>query len=290
MFNVRLKLREASEFIVPKGPSFRYARTIRSEIDGTEIYLKAPRHKSRLYDLKGEYPERYYTEDRLHFREYYSEKLAALGFQDHFREANFLYNCWAFCGPWFTGPLAELSLSCRIVKIINYPDGVSLFHPRALEQVIADHLSHKYGDYFEPSHGNKQSFNGPYEWLPFENFAVNGVRFIIRPLADNTSGPLNRYHCYFPLADNLVMSMLFWPNRLKAKTMEEMDKLVDEQPMLDLMNNIIDSVRITLSPKAQAQQEAALAGLEDTSLTKNFPLMKWDKIGLEENAQYVEQG
>ena len=68
-----------------------------------------------------------------------------------------------------------------------------------------------------------------------------------------------------------------------------MDKRVNLQPMHDLMNNIINSIQLKLSPEAQAQQAKALEGLTDTSLVKEFPPIKWDKLNEKQTAEILLQ-
>ncbi|MFA7555103.1 MAG: hypothetical protein WCY88_12700, partial [Spongiibacteraceae bacterium] len=74
---------------------------------------------------------------------------------------------------------------------------------------------------------------------------------------------------------------------IKNYPRSELDKRVNEQPMLDLMENIIDSLQLKLSPEAQAQQEAALKGLEDASLIKAYPPLKWDNVSAEEKQKIL---
>jgi len=45
--------------------------------------------------------------------------------------------------------------------------------------------------------------------------------------------------------------------------------------MEQLSTDIINSIKIKLSPEAQAQQAKALEGCEDKQLSENFPPLKW---------------
>jgi len=90
MFNVPFKLREPKDLVVPKGPNFAWAHTIRSEIDGTEICFKAPKHRPRRSNHKAHQPMRCYNDkETLLYRNYYDEDEAARGLADHWREAVF---------------------------------------------------------------------------------------------------------------------------------------------------------------------------------------------------------
>jgi hypothetical protein len=50
---------------------------------------------------------------------------------------------------------------------------------------------------------------------------------------------------------------------------------IDPKPFLTLIDQVLNSVEIELSPQAKADQEEALRGLEDKELVKEFPPLKW---------------
>jgi hypothetical protein len=84
-----------------------------------------------------------------------------------------------------------------------------------------------------------------------------------------------RYLVFFPISDKVMACINFWPSQFLALPQAELDKRVDRSTMLELMDNIINSIEVKLSPEAQAQQKAALAGLEDTSLVNDFAPLDW---------------
>src|SRR5690606_33279656 len=77
---------------------------------------------------------------------------------------------------------------------------------------------------------------------------------------------------------DLMLVMYFEASGLKNLPKEEIDKLINPQPMHDTINGIINSIQLKLSPEAQAQQAKALEGLADTSSVKHFSPIKWDKL------------
>ncbi|TVZ41886.1 hypothetical protein P886_1237 [Alteromonadaceae bacterium 2753L.S.0a.02] len=277
MFNVPLKLREAKELIIPEGPNFASAPLIKCEIDGTKISFKAPKHKPRRANHKGLSPEAIYRENDLPFRDYYDEEKEIRGLTDNWREADIFYHAWAFNGPWFTGVASELRCAVRIIKIVNYPDAISLFHPRSLEKVIGDNLTNLYSGHISETNGGIQIFNAPTNWQPLHHLPVVAVKLQSQSL-EFSAFPTIEHLVYFPIADNLFIRIMFWPSRLKNLSRSELDKLVSEKPMLELMDNIIESIQLELSSSAQAQQQAALKDMEDTSLIKEYPPLKWDKV------------
>lgn len=287
MFNVSIKLREQKGLVVPKGPSFNWARVIKSEYEGTEISFKAPKHRPKRSNDKGYAPQRRYTEESpLSFRNYHDEEKAERGLLDHWREADFFYHSWAFNGPWFTGAVGELDLSFRLVKVVNYPEDMSLFHPRALEQVIGDYLTYMYSHHIDSTRGNIQEFHAPINWQSITHLPVNAARMEV--VSENFSPHRTIMRLvFFPISANTMARLIFYPGRFKNLPRSELDKRVNEQPMLDLMENIIASLQLKLSPKAKAQQEAALEGLEDTSLIKEYPPLKWDNVSEQEKLKIL---
>ena len=287
MFHVPLQLREPKGLVTPKGPNFKWARTITSEYEGTEISFKAPKHRPRPPNPEQHKPQRYYTEDSpLSFRNYYDEEEAARGLPDHWREADFFYHSWAFNGPWFTGSVGQLELSFRLVKVVNYPKDMSLFHPRALELVIGDYLTDMYAHHLDFTRGDIQVFHSPVNWQPLNHLPVNAARMEV--VSENFSPHRTiKRMIFFPIANDTMATLIFWPSRIKNLPRSELDKRVNEQPMLELMENIIASLQLKLSPEAQAQQAAALQGLDDTSLVKDYPPLKWDKVSAEEKQKIL---
>ena len=254
MMNVRLKFRKPPSFVVPKGPSFRWARTILSEINGTEITFKAPKHRPEFSNNAPFLPERRYHNNgnTLNFRNYYDEEKAARGLGDHWRDAEFFTHAWAFCGPWFSGTVAELSLSFNILKAVNYPEGISLFHPRVLEQVIGDYLSELFSHQLDETRGYIQEFDGPVNWQPLSLLPVNCVKLEVVS-KDFSPHRTIKHMVFFPIADNLLASLIFYPSRLINLPRSELDKRVSVEPLHDLMNNIINNFQLQLSPESNAQ-------------------------------------
>ncbi|WP_028885463.1 hypothetical protein [Teredinibacter turnerae] len=272
MFNVSLKLREPKGLVVPEGPSFKWARTIKSEFEGTEIAFKAPKHSPRRSNHKGYAPVRRYNKDNpLPFRNYYGEEEIERGLPDLWRKADFFSHSWAFNGPWFTGPVCELELMFRLVRVVNYPKDMSLFHPRALELVIGDYLTDMYSYHKSETRGGIQVFHAPINWQILTHLPVNAARMEV--VSENFS------------PHRTIKRMVFFPKTKLPRS--ELDKRVNEQPMLDLMEDIIASLKLNLSPRAKAQQDAALSGLEDTSLIKDYPPLKWDNVSEEEKQKIL---
>ncbi|MGQ9426469.1 hypothetical protein ACXYTJ_10210 [Gilvimarinus sp. F26214L] len=92
---------------------------------------------------------------------------------------------------------------------------------------------------------------------------------------------------FFPIADDIMATFHFMPSRLLGLPRSELDKRASVAPMYDLMEKIINSIELELSPDAKAQQARALAGLTDTSLVKEYPPLKWDKAAPGAELRYL---
>ncbi len=285
MFHVPFRLREPKGLVVPKGPNFKRARKLTRTLGGTLLSFTLPKHSAIRSNDKPVIPSKEY---RPIYREAFSPEDFERGLTDHWRKAEYLYHSWAFNGPWFTGAVAELECRMSIIKVINYPDGMSLFHPRALEAVIGDYITFMQGDHLDFTRQYVQEFEAPLNWQPLTHLPVNAVRFKV--VSQGFSPFRTKKHwVLFPISDNLLVSVLFRPSRLKNLPREILDERVDEKPMLELMDSIINSIEVELSPEAQAQQEKALAGMEDVSLVKEYPLLKWDNLDPIEKAELLER-
>ncbi len=292
--NVRLKLREPKQFIVPKGPSFRWARTVCSDLDGTNIIFKAPRYRAKYLDLEPVLPERRYRSSgssgsSMPFRSMYSDEDAEKGLKDHFERLKFFYHAWAFYGPWFSGTVAELSLSFDFIKAVNFPDSMSLFHPRALEQVIGEYLTFMYSYHLDFTRDYIQELDAPVNWQPLHHLPVNAVRMEAVP-RDFSAHKTKNHLMFFPIADDIMACLHFMPSRILGLPRSELDKRVSVDPMYELMDNIINSIQLELSPEAKAQQARALDGLGNTELVKDYPLLKWDNATWEVEQKYLNSG
>jgi hypothetical protein len=278
MMHVRLKLREPKGLVTPKGPSLSWAARTRIDFSGSELSFRVPRHRPEHRNNDPVFPDRYYKLDSLPLRSSYNEADAERGRKDTWRFGTLLYHSWAFCGPWFTGVLSELRLTVTFFRPVNYSQRFSLFHPRALEMAIGDYLDYMYADKLDETRGHMQEFVAPVNWQPLSHLPVNAARLEVVPQLRSAPTRTTEDLVFFPLADDLMVRCRFEPSRFKNLPNSELDKRVNIQPMHDLMNNIINSIQLKLSPEAQAQQAKALEGLADTSLVKNFPPIKWDNL------------
>lgn len=273
MMNVPLKLREPDGSIVPEGPSFDRSREIKTEIDGTTLSFKVPKHRPKKA-YQPTFPDRSYDSGEIIFRESRNELLSVpfdWEYHDLFEHA------WSFYGPWFTGVQAEMRMYVRLLKPVNYPNAdISMYHPRAFEQMIGDYLTYVYAGTISDVQGGRCYSIGPVAWQPYEKLPMVAAR--LKVVSDPEVVTLDpRYELFFPVGNRLLVSMMFIPSQLtNIQSQVERDKLVSPDTMIELMEKIIGSLKVELSPQALGQQEAAVAGLENTSLVRDYPPLDWN--------------
>jgi len=268
--NLPFKLRENTGYCIPEGPAFSSARQVSFTINGTNIEFLAPQHKPISRYREEIKPDHQYKFRDINFQSNFNKDIHL---SDSWKTHQILYRSWAFNGPWFTGPLAELDMSLILIRPTDLNEQISYFHPRAFEQAVGDYLSNRFSLIKD---NGRPSLIAPVNWLPIKNLPVVGARLQVAPDESLTLLKTIKEYFFFPIADQCLVAISFYPAQLLGKmSQKDKDKHIDRSTMLSLMNDIIDSLKITLSPEAQAWQEEALKGLDDTTLIKNFPPMKW---------------
>ena len=285
MFNVRYKLRKQRAFVVPKGPSSFPSKLHHANIDETLITFRTPKHLGRRSNDRPIFIEH---ERGIRFRDTYNEDKAKYGLPDEWQSAMLFYHSWAFCGPWFMGAVASLDMFISVSRLKNHPDELSLFHPRALEKSIGDNLADSYSHHLDETREYIQEFSAPINWQPFSNLKIVAARMEV--VSEKFSVHRTIKHLlYFPVANDLLVRIMFSPTRYLNLPRAELDKRVAIEPLHDLMNKIIDSIEVELSPVAKAQQAEAIEGLKDAALVEDYPPIKWDNLSDDERRQIREQ-
>lgn len=276
MFNVPLKLRQRQGHCTPKGPTIQQARRVQSTLDGTTLEFYAPRHRSS-YRARAAYvvvPAKHYN-----FAEETFRVLGRDNKENEWRNLKLFYRSWSFYGPWFTGHCAELGLVVHIVTPSRPKPGVSFFHPRAFEGAIADLLTYMQGN--EVNSKGKARWMAPMQWQPVTTLPCVAACYEVRPVREtHATGDVSR-RFVFPIGDRYLVTFNFSPMLIASGDMEDREKEIDPAPVNQLIDDIVASVKLTLSPEAQAQQAKALEGINDTSLTPTFPPLKWGDGGSE---------
>lgn len=286
MMHVKYKLRKSKSLVTPKGPNFAWAKTISCDFDGTVVKFKAPKHRPRHSNDEPISPKHELKLNEIVFRSSYTE---GFNVSDNWKKIELFYHAWAFYGSWFSGTLAELEIHFNLIKPVNYKNNnFSLFHPRAFEKIIGDYLTNNFSMFKRETMGGKHHYIAPVNWQPLDSFPMVAARLEVQPDSSVISRPIH-YFVFFPITDKVMAVIQFIPSQLLALSQEELDKRVDRSSMLELMENIINSIELTLSPEALAQQKSALAGLDNTSLIKDFPPLKWESNTPENSQKELEK-
>ncbi len=273
MMNVGWTFRDQTEFCIPKGPSFKSAKPIKCSIVGTRLVLSAPRH-SPPPRLKGgsivTRPKSDYrpSDMRFHANFYPDSQVADMwGCMPLFQRR------WSFNGPWFTGPLGRVDMSVGIYQLKEPASGISYFHPRAFEQTIGNFLTNEYS---VRKYNGLSEWIAPVDWQPIHSLPVVAARFKL--MQDTLVFPsgVGRELIFFPISDQQLVVVQFNVIQHEMGNQEERDASIGRSTMDELKESIISSLSLTLSPEAEAQQTTALEGLQDHSLTTDFPPLKWN--------------
>lgn len=279
MMNFPFKLREQTKLLTPKGPSFSFAKRVSFNISGTQMEFRAPSHRYRYVSIR-DFQERLTLDfNDMNFESY---KSGLLG-EGSWRYCMIVNRAWDFYGPWFTGPIADMRMTVSILTPTEPNPNVSFFHPRAFEQAVGDFLTSRFS--LDMREGRSQ-YNAPINWQPITHLPSMAARLDVMP--DEHVNRVEDIIEYFflPLNDQHLLQIRFIPRQNLNKSLAERDKLVDRSTMAQLRDDILDSLKITLSPEALQQQASALEGLEDTSLIKSYPPIKWTTP--EQDAEWEE--
>ena len=124
---------------------------------------------------------------------------------------------------------------------------------------------------------SKHEYIAPVKWQSITSLPVIAARLELTNDEKVTKRLTKQEYLFFPIDNQHFVVFIFYPARSANGTEADIDKKIGGKNLEMLISNIIDSVKIKLSPKAQAQaqQEKALEDFEDTALTKEFLPMKW---------------
>lgn len=268
MFNWSWKLRSQRDYLSPVGPNFDWAPTQHLYLNDTHISIKLPRQRTQLpvenITLKGSWDL-----DALDYKFYESNGVRR-------RSVAVLKREWDFYGDWFTGNRGGISMTANIITPMDVPEGLNYFHPRALEAGIADQLTSWYGDDFYGDNP-QQTWHAPMHWRQCDNFPCLAARFEAVNTVVKSDGP--DYYLFMPLTKThfLMLRCRISRNTVFSDKKPEptVNEWIDLAPFVKLVNQVLDSVQVTLSPQAQSDQEEALRDLAEKSLVKEYPPIKW---------------
>lgn len=268
MFNWSWKLRSQTKYLSPVGPSFKSAPTRHLYLSDTHISIKLPKQKTQLpYEnitLRGAWDL-----NSLDY-EYFDRNGVCK------RSSTVLMRQWDFYGDWFTGSRGGVRMEASVITPQEVTLGLNYFHPRALEAAVANELTSWYGSDFYGDNP-QQTWHAPMHWRQVDSFPCIAARFEAVNTIVEADGP--DHYLFIPLSKTHFLKVRCLISRSTVftdiKPEPTVNEWIDLKPFVTLINQVLDSVQVKLSPRAQADQEEALRDLADKSLVKEYPPIKW---------------
>jgi hypothetical protein len=194
---------------------------------------------------------------------------------------NWLYSVvsnrtWAFYAKRFFGRVGDLNCRILVYRPSDMLEGTSFFHPKVFEIGIADYLNSYYAHKMDE---DGPFYRAPVNWTPVANLPTPAARFTLDPVWKKSK---THYFC-FPITDHHIAMVIFDVSPYSSN--------LSPQPMHELMENIIASIKLELSPEAQTQLDAVKAQCPDMSLCETFAPLKWGgqiKSGEQPNLEGLE--
>ena len=235
---------------------FKSAKTVQLRLDDNIITFRAPRHDPFISSIEQRRP--WHGDNALECRHIDSDFMPS----NNWRDLGVFFREWVFCGPWFAGALTRLSCSGVVItrnseEVEGSSDDLSLFHPKAFESELCEYLSDYYGHIGE----DEAYYMAPLNWQSSHRDALFTCCYDVA--TSGGSGP-RVHNIAFPITEKHIFMLCFTVGSRNTDPINIKDGkcdyilngstrfAYDEAPLLELMENIIGSINIQLSPKNQA--------------------------------------
>jgi hypothetical protein len=254
---LKWSLRALSDPCIPNGPNFEKAKPYHFLLSDTQVTIRLNRPTGvkffeRLYPYAS---YDIYLDDKF-YREVDRETLPRL---------DILHFHWGYWGPAFVGEIADLSCVCAVIAPTDLPEGSNLFRPQDLEQHIERIIVREQGDPEDFFFGRAR-WMAPVKWQVIEAGDVYGISYEVNTIP----GPgAERYQfLIIPITKDRYLKVCFrYYQELLGADLAESNRMISPKPMEALVENIIASLDIRLSPEAQQQKAEADAAHPNESLT-----------------------
>ena len=265
-----LEFRKHEGQCIPRGPSFKRAKTIEVLLPDCALEFRAPRHSP----LRRHGTEQYMVVPGKH---YDLEDTSSFGTDfvpsDSWQNVRICSRAWAFYGPWFTGYKGSVYFSINAVGTSKANPAVNFLYPAALETAVQGFITAYSGHAIYDKKKLNSYYRGPVNWMPINSLPVPAVQFDVEE--SFTSGYRYRY-VFFPVSKHRMLSISFIYVQSCAGKREEMDAKISPEPMLDLINSIISSIRLTPSTELQTEIDKAKAKCAgEYSVSSECQPFKW---------------
>ncbi|MDO6606021.1 hypothetical protein [Saccharophagus degradans] len=263
-----IKLRDINEPCKLIGPTIKNARKHRFKVDGSQICLDLPRYNSTLKYPVARNPKKDYKQENYRLKNTIPSK-------NDWGCLICAARAWDFYGPLFTGKLGTVTMVATIDSPRYLKPNTSLFHPRVFEQSVGEYITLLRSDDIDP---RGQNWLAPSNWVPITTLEAVCCKFDVIPAHGRRH--LEKW-LTLPISDNKLLSLSFnlswsYVDLEALSTNRDNIEHHDISAMEQLCDDIMNSLEVRLSDRALAQQKAALEGLDDTSLVKEYPPLKWE--------------
>ncbi len=272
----KFKLRDRPGSCTPVGPNFSAAKLLSVQLAGTHLQFRAPRHD----------PSPYGRVRQIRMKKAYSlshPRVLNWNMQpsQSWKSTKIFFREWSFCGPWFTGFMGDVSCYLEVIELNEPNPTVNFMHPQALETAALAFLTATYGHSVYREKTGEMHYVGPLNWSTVEQLEVPSVQFNSERLMN---GAASERHVFIPISRRHIAYFSIRTLQSASGTRKEVDKKVDPAPFKELVDNIVGSIQVTLSPEAQADWDEIKKNNPDAKVSETCAPLKWpadvDKDGL----------
>ncbi len=248
-----VKLRAPTDTDKVIGPNFKKSKRYEFTLAGSKLVFRAPDHSPR-YDSSLWLTSKKNDALEEPFREFTSGVLAV----DSWESASVFSRAWGYYFSKFGGGAGELKMFIGVRKRNNsfgFQSG-SFLHPKTFEYALSLFLTNMFG---WKTLSGKASYIAPQEWEVNKKFPVPAASYDIE-------GSNEERVFVFPVTEEHFVEVSFSYIGRGQNVRKEMRTLVDQ---------IIDSMSLELSPATQHLVDQIIAENPGVELTENFAPLKW---------------
>ena len=266
------------------GPDYRLTRKCRFVFEGSTYEFSSPRNAA--YSRHSDSIHTGLTDLENHtFRD------ITFDYKTNWKYLQCFARRWCYWGPWFTGPQVQLSLNITLNrKDKPLPPDLSLYNPKFFEGCLVEMLEESNGHDMDMD-GNA-SYRAPTNWKTHNHLGLPAASFWIEPVGRGLdAAPMQIFA--IPASRTTMAWFAFGYQFHKPGDLKRRLELVDISQPKALAEEIFQSLKITLSPKAQADLDKAKAECPGAKLTETFAPLKWpvnsEDLNLNTNEHAISQ-
>ncbi|MCW8126055.1 hypothetical protein [Microbulbifer halophilus] len=269
-----LKFRKHEGLCIPRGPSFSSAKKVKVNLLGSTLEFHAPKHAPASTES---IPERKasrsdYDLDGITFDE-------DLMPSESWKATSIFRRKWAYYGPWFTGLKGTLSCYIGGIHTAERNQRANFLNPQAFESAVLGFITACWGHILYDE--GEPYYRAPLDWEPLTKLPVPAVYFGM----ESTKIPTYRNkYVFLPISPEKIIYFSFAYLQSCSGHQAEKDEKISPKPMQELIDNIVGSIRLTLSPETQNIVDEIRKTCPDLSVSSDCAPLKWpahvDKDGI----------